>query len=427
MAAAVETNVATKADAAWRTLFEKLPLRAALEQHGTATIRADQIKRLTGEEPRLMTKFDTPEARPSALKNTTVLAVKNGVYRLLAGRGYHELPAQCPVVPFLLRGRTLETLPRDCQTESQVLDYAHINGALEHFLDEQCIWLTARGRRRCKMFKFSFSTTELGPLDLIADGVQIEVDGGYEGKRIYVAEAKRGTRTHFNIRQLYYPFRMWQAEGVRKSVVPLFVCYSNRRINFYQYRFADPANFHSIELERCAAYSLDPDAPLPSVSTIIEHTHLGVEPDVPFPQADSVPRIIDVVVGVAAGVDSHADITAANDFASRQAGYYANAAQYLGLIERANARFVLTSEGQEFVRSSRSERLRRLGIAIASRPALRAVLEVLAANEGDARAAVALQRARRELGASTVSRRVQTVGRWLDWMRKTFDAPLQAS
>jgi hypothetical protein len=414
-------DAGTRVAAAWRTLFAKLPLRKRLDETGVAEITARQIKELTREEPRLMTKFDTRESRPTMLKDLTVLAVRNGTYWLLAGEGYEDLPRTCPRAQFALRGEQLETLPRDCRTESQVLDLAHIYGVLEHFLGEERVWLTSRGRRRSRRFGFRFHTTHRVQ-DVCADGVQVEVDGGYEGDRVYVAEAKLGLRTHFHVRQLYYPYQLWLAEEIGKEVCPLFVSYSNRELQVYEYRFRADAEYHSIVLARSAAYALDPAEALPSVASVLRRTRLVPEPvDVPFPQADSVERVLDVVAHVAGNIATRAEITLANDFAPRQATYYTDAARYLGLITRDGPRFVLTREGEQLIAGTRSARFRLLASHMASRPALRAVFERLRAGEGAPAVMRALRKARPELSAATLVRRMQTAARWLAWLHEVFD------
>ena len=81
-------------------------------------------------------------------------------------------------------------------------------------------------------------------------GVQIEVDGGYEGDRLYLIETKMGRRDNFITRQLYYPCRMWRERGVKKEIVPIFLTYSNKVFSFRQYRFTNSNAYDSIILER---------------------------------------------------------------------------------------------------------------------------------------------------------------------------------
>jgi hypothetical protein len=413
----------SKTGAGWTVLFDALPLAAALEREGHVGISADDIKNMSGREPRLMTKFDTREARPAPLKNATILATRNGMYQIVAGDGYLDVPKHVVASRFRVPVTRFQTLAMDCVSESQVLDLAHATGILEDFAGERRLWLTGRGRRRTRPFAFTFAGAR-GPLALDVDGVQIEVDGGYEGDAIYVVEAKIGLRDNFLVRQLYYPYRMWQAAGVTKPIVPIFVCYSNRQVLLHQYDFARAPDYHSIVPVKSAVYSLDPEVQLPTLAEILKLASPGAEPrEVPFPQADDLRRVIDVVDAVAAGINSRAAITDLNDFASRQSGYYADAARYLGLIERSPAGYQLRPAGRAFVRSSHGARLQTLAETVAARPALRAVIDDLRAGAAPESAARHLATLRPELTGSTLLRRVQTVKRWHAWL----DAALTAS
>jgi hypothetical protein len=89
--------------------------------------------------------------------------------------------------------------------ESEYLDNAFNTGIVSAFTEDERLYMTIRGRERTRPFNFRINASSLS---VQVNGVQIEADAGYEGERdIVLVEAKIGTRTHFNIRQLYYPFR----------------------------------------------------------------------------------------------------------------------------------------------------------------------------------------------------------------------------
>ena len=75
---------------AWDELFRVLQLQDQLRESEIVTITAETIKSVTRREPRLMTKFDTRESRPSRLDNVTILPLSNGEYALLNGAGYFQ-------------------------------------------------------------------------------------------------------------------------------------------------------------------------------------------------------------------------------------------------------------------------------------------------------------------------------------------------
>lgn len=73
----------------------------------------------------------------------------------------------------------------------------------------------------------------------------------------------------------------------------------------------------------------------------------GQEPDVPYPQANDLDKVIDIVTNNKAGLTTKSAIADFFDFEERQGDYYANAAVYLGLLKRkpGSEEFVLTREG----------------------------------------------------------------------------------
>src|SRR4051794_13084177 len=113
----------------WKFLFEKHQLSAALEKNGRATISAEDIKNCPGRpEPRLVTKFDFRNRRPQSLNKVTILPTANGVYELLSGDGYVDIPPARDIQRFSTEVQ-LETLPihEGLRSESQAIDCAFLS------------------------------------------------------------------------------------------------------------------------------------------------------------------------------------------------------------------------------------------------------------------------------------------------------------
>ena len=51
----------TKSDRAWEKVIEKLPVLDIIDEIGYFEIDSKQLKRITGEEPRLIAKFDAED------------------------------------------------------------------------------------------------------------------------------------------------------------------------------------------------------------------------------------------------------------------------------------------------------------------------------------------------------------------------------
>lgn len=413
----------TLTEIAWRAVFNQFGLDETLTREGIASVTAADIKSASGREPRLMTYFDTRESRPDRLKRVpvTILPVENGRYALLVGDGYANLPTAPPqmVSPQLAQGILFETLPDVLSTESQVIDVAHTRGILEHFFEEKRIHQTTRGRSGSGIFSFHFRGVTKR-LALTADGVQVEVDGGYEGARgFYVIEAKMGLRENFHIRQLFYPVKQWLTKGLKKAIIPIFMCYSNQQAYIYQYAFDDVDDYHSLRVIKSAVYALGPErAPATTLAQVLSRVKPVVEPDVPFPQADDIRRVIDVVDGVARGVATKDAITEYYDFAERQASYYADAARYLGFLDRVpRGPYLLTTLGHRLVGEMPAHRALTIAEALATYPTTRAALEILSKRELIRREIQELiASSRTELTGSTIPRRAETIYQWLRWL-----------
>lgn len=417
---------------AWSAIASEIRLEEWLGSGGPPIeLTAQRIKELTGREPRLMTKFDTRESRPSVLRGVTILPLSNGTYALLNGDGYVDVPLANRVRrwPVSAKARQFVTLPWDNgpASESQALDMALATGLLEDFL-EDTVRLTIRGRLRSPSFDFWFDSAEK-PVRLTANGVQIEVDAGLEGQQIHLIEAKLGARTNFHNRQLYYPYRMWQKLVPEKSVSTVFLSYSNRCFSLRRFdAIAERVeHYHGFVATKAVDYHFDESTPIPSLEETLADTELRAQDaDVPFPQANEIRRVIDVIDSVAAGLCTRNDISSHYDLDDRQADYYANAATFLGLLVRRGNGFALTEQGCNFSKRRRSERIVWIIRELASRPVFRQVLEATS-RSGKLPSRDAVSEWIREyvgLTGKTPNRRAGTVLAWSKWILENTSAQL---
>lgn len=404
----------------WQRLGDHLQLQARLIASGEPVmVTADMIKAISGREPRLMAKFDTRESRPSALAHATILPVTNGKYAILSGDGYADMPHAARVKHWRTaqKASTLSTLPwrTGPTSESQLLDMASASGLLHDFLRDPGAVLTIRGRLRSPAFQFDFDTDH-GRVPISVDGVQIEVDSGYEGASVHLIEAKLGARTNFHIRQLYYPLRMWRSLA-GKPVDALFLTWSNRCFSLRKFRFDPLERYHGLVLANSVDYYLDDPAPLPDLQLLLDTTPEEPSPNLPFPQADDVRRVADAVDAVAAGVSSRVGLATRFDLDGRQADYYANAAAYLSFIYRGGDGFELTDLGKELVSQTFSSRQELLLRQIVRRPVFRRAVSMLSqTGRAPSREQIAEWiRCTTELRGNTPYRRASTVLSWMRW------------
>lgn len=156
--------------------------------------------------------------------------------------------------------------------------------------------------------------------------------------------------TSESIRQLYYPYRLW-SNKIRKRVRPIFLTYSNGIFHLREYEFATPELYNSIRLIQHKKYAVQEGGiNVENIQNILDSIQVVKEPELPFPQADSFERVINLCELLKQkGFICKDDITQNYDFDHRQTDYYSNAAKYLGLAEvvRENQQIgcILTREG----------------------------------------------------------------------------------
>ena len=370
-----------------------------------------------------MTKFDSRDERPMALTNlgVTILAVENGKYALVSCDGYHNVEPIQGITPHVTnRMGTIETLPWESgfTSESQVLDGALVASMLCDFTGERDLFLTVRGRLHSPKFEFAIGLNDGTTRNLSVSGVQIEVDGGYEGDRLYLIETKMGRRDNFITRQLYYPCRMWRERGVKKEIVPIFLTYSNKVFSFRQYRFTNSNAYDSIILERARDYVLGPAATTPTIGHALDVVPVGLLPSrVPFPQADSLHTVIDLADAVANGLDDKDALAEFIGFNPRQSDYYGNAARFLGLLDRSHRGFSVNAESRQFVGKTHAGRVGDITFRLCGLPVFRQALQGIASGNPLTLEQIAdLIRTHTQLTGTTAGRRAQTVAAWVGWV-----------
>jgi len=390
-------------------------------------ITAKQVKHLAGEEPRIMAKMDSRKDLPAVFRDNGVfvLPIDNRTYALVRGNGYHDLetirsaPSNFP-----------STLPFDLVSsrvglgEMQHIDLAYNAGLLEHFLDVDSLFLNVRGRKYSPAFDF---TVDGSPV-LHVGGVQVEIDAGLEGEHAFVAlEAKVNWGGDFIVRQLYYPFRFWQETfrslKVEKDVRPVFFVYDapSATYNLWEYRFAEPHDYESIELVRSSRFKLFPK-PLDIDRFRDVRPDSSSERRKIVPQADDVSKIGEIPFLAWLGVDSAKKLAEHFEFDRRQSSYYSQAAEALGLIELRRGRYAVTGLGEDYVRKAaplRNEMLCRLMLQLPLfNEALASML--LSRSKTIARGDLADLIRKRGYSGSTLGRRTRTLLSWFEWMERTF-------
>lgn len=255
--------MAQASDTSWRKIFKDHRIDKHDFSQSPFVITNRQIKEscqdftTTGsKEVRILCKQDSREDRPEVFQenNLFLLPVKNGVYAIIAGEGYVDIPeieSRTAVYKSKL-GFPLDT-SKVGNSEMQHLDYAYASSLIRSFMDDDTFVLTVRGRKYTP--EFSFSVGDHGQI-LNVKGVQTEVDAGYEGKdRVLLVEAKNSSTDNVIIRQMYYPFRQWQTY-TEKPVELIFFERRDEDYCIWRFVFEDTGNYNSIRFVESARYQI---------------------------------------------------------------------------------------------------------------------------------------------------------------------------
>lgn len=421
----------TENSSAWDKFFNQTATLAEIEGRGYSYVTADSLKRITGREPRLLAKLDTLHDCPDIFKThgLTIFPVKNGEYVIFKDpqrKTYfrldeHQYPDPLEEYISGVDLNSFDAFPGIQRlNESQALDFAFVSSLLRKFTGDPGLNLVIRGRLFSGAFDFRLPETDHS---VRVNGVQIEVDGGYESRdAIYLIEVKTGKRADFHIRQLYYPYLEWSARS-RKHIIPILLIFTNGKFYFFQFRFN--RDFGDLKIERASGFVVNevPIARL-SISQLTNRTAVEPEPSVPFPQANDLDKIVDLVSLVDRSNVTKPEVAEHFDFDERQGDYYANAAIYLGFLTRANDGFTVTDLGQRFIgMKSLATRTEIMVEQMLKRPVFRSVFGLwkqydLELDRVSPAEISALIEEHTPLSGSTPPRRASTVMRWLQWVQQ---------
>lgn len=327
----------SKNDIAWGKIFEKHKILDKISSDGKASILASDLNEY--REARLMTKFDHRSQLPKLFieNKLSILPTSRGTYEIGPFETFCDFNDEEIEITYINFPAYLESIDySDISSEATAINCAFVSKILHDFTNEDNLLPTVSGRMSSSSFKFEILSPK-GFLPISVGNSQIEIDGGYEGDNsLILIEAKSYISDDFLIRQLYYPYRLWQNKVV-KQVRPIFLTYSNGIFHLREYKFTDLDVYNSIELVNHKKYTVQDGTVtinLETIQKILVSTVIKNEPNLPFPQADNFDRVINLCeILKDKGFLSKEEITQNYDFDSRQTDYYSNAAKYLGLIK----------------------------------------------------------------------------------------------
>lgn len=325
----------SKNDFAWGKIFEKHNILDRILKDGHIEITATKINEF--REARLMTKFDHKSQLPKLFADNrlSILPTSRGGYVIGEFETFCDFNTDDIEISPIEFPTFLESLDyRDITSEATAINCAFVSKILHDFTEEENLLPTVSGRMSSSSFNFGINSPK-GLFNINVGNSQIEIDGGYEGDNsLNLIEAKNYISDDFLVRQLYYPFKLWTAK-IQKQVRPIFLTYSNGVFHLREYAFSNINHYNSLVLVRHRKYVVQEGSfNIEALSQIIDTTKTTKEPEIPFPQADSFERVINLCELLKQkDFITKEEITQNYDFDARQTDYYSNAGKYLGLID----------------------------------------------------------------------------------------------
>ncbi|MGI6743045.1 MAG: type II restriction enzyme [Eubacteriales bacterium] len=332
-----------KINDAWVKLFDKYKILDEIEKHGAFKIKSGEIKEF--KEPRLMAKWDSSESLPKIFEQNkiNILPVSRSEYILSDFMLYQKIPELTEHVTRMTKATIPEYETIDISnitSESNSINALILSDILDDFLSEGNNALTFNGRMGTGTFDFKVDRYNGRPLHIDVDRAQCEIDAGIENNSsVVIIEAKNVVYPDLNIRQLYYPFRLWESK-LKKPIRLIYTVFSNQIYRLFEYRFEDKMNYSSIYLVNEKNYSLqDTNIENSDLKAVYDRTEVIYDDNqsktkTPFVQANSFERVISFMEILNEETKTPEEMAEIMQFDIRQSGYYFNAGKYLGLFEK---------------------------------------------------------------------------------------------
>jgi hypothetical protein len=424
----------SKNDIAWEKIFDKYKIVNKVLNEGHTVISSTQINEF--REARLMTKFDHRSQLPKlfADNNLSILPTSRGGYVIGTFETFSDFNTDDIEVTPIEFPTFLESLDyRDITSEATAINCAFVSKILHDFTEEENLLPTVSGRMSSSSFGFKINSSK-GLFKVNVGNSQVEIDGGYEGDNsLNLIEAKNYISDDFLVRQLYYPYKLWSGK-IQKQVRPIFLTYTNGIFHLREYVFTNINHYNSLVLVKHKKYAVQDGAfNIETIQEILDRTKTIKEPEIPFPQADSFERVINLCELLKQkDFLTKEEITQSYDFDARQTDYYSNAGKYLGLLDTGKDPLsgqigcYLTNKGKQIFNTNLIDRQKEFVKIIISHSAFKQTLKLYLKNgEMPSKNEIVEVMKRSKLhkvgSDTTYFRRASTITGWTNWIMNQIE------
>lgn len=424
----------SKNDIAWEKIFDKYKIVNKVLNEGHTVISSTHINEF--REARLMTKFDHRSQLPKlfADNNLSILPTSRGGYVIGTFETFSDFNTDDIEVTPIEFPTFLESLDyRDITSEATAINCAFVSKILHDFTEEENLLPTVSGRMSSSSFGFDINSSK-GLFNINVGNSQVEIDGGYEGDNsLNLIEAKNYISDDFLVRQLYYPYKLWNGK-IQKQVRPIFLTYTNGIFHLREYAFTNINHYNSLVLVKHKKYAVQDGAfNIETIQEILDRTKTIKEPEIPFPQADSFERVINLCELLKQkDFLTKEEITQSYDFDARQTDYYSNAGKYLGLLDTGKDPLsgqigcYLTNKGKQIFNTNLIDRQKEFVKIVISHSAFKQTLKLYLENgEMPSKNEIVEVMKRSKLhkvgSDTTYFRRASTITGWTNWIMNQIE------
>lgn len=424
----------SKNDLAWEKIFQKFHILEKVIDNGHALINSANINEF--REARLMTKFDHKSQLPQLFfdNDLSILPTSRGGYVIGNFDTFSSFNTDDIEVTRIEFPTFLESLDyKFITSEATAINCAFVSKILHDFTDEDNLLPTVSGRMSSSTFDFNINSSQ-GLFKIQVGNSQIEIDGGYEGDNsLNLIEAKNYISDDFLVRQLYYPYKLWENK-ISKKVRPIFLTYTNGIFHLREYAFTNIDHYNSLILIKQKKYVVQEGTfNIEILQDLLDKNNLVEEPAIPFPQANSFERVVNLCeLLIQKEFISKEDITQNYDFDGRQTDYYINAGKYLGLLQVGRELTsnqigcYLTPKGKRIFNTNLIDRQKEFVKVIISHLAFKKTLEAYLENGEmpSKNLIVEIMKASNLYkidSDSTYFRRASTITGWINWIMKQME------
>lgn len=399
-------------DKSWINIFNKYEIISKVKKNGYMDITADHIKAVEGKEPRNLTKIDFREKLPKIMKEEglSILAIKNGLYRIAKNDPFIDINEEIStkIIELSPPKDIISIDPFNIKSESAALDISAASDMHKIIFGEDSK-LTIRGRLRGAL------DFNIGDINYNIEGVQIEVDGGYEtNSSIHLIEAKMGYNNNINIRQLLYPQLFWESQVQGRKKVKSYILYLQGDIfRFIPYHYDGAIGFADHSSEKAFVFKQQIETKFSLYDIQINQSNIDI--NIPFPQADKFETINTMLITISQNAClNKEELKTHFAIVDRQIDYYFNVLKWLKLCIEEKDCLILTPVGSIIVELSFRERMKEIAKIVFSEPIMNSVLNNKPLNQ--------MFFSQYNMNSeSTINRRLQTAKSWVNYFKNLFE------